>query len=120
AGCVQSMRHRRHGRQLPIAEVSREDQRRFSGQAQLGEQLMRTRPDFDPAFFRKSRVVLPDMIEMGKLGAQTPVKMVSISSGDFSGKAAVRLARPIRCSRVKGPIRRVTRPRKLAVLTGSK
>ena len=30
--------------------------------------------------------------------------MVSISSGDFSGKAAARLARPIRCSRSSGPI----------------
>ena len=55
-------------------------------------------------------VVLPDMVEMGEFGAE-PSEIVpdagedgSISSGDFSGKAAVRLARPIFCSRVNGPI----------------
>src|ERR1700686_875217 len=46
--------------------------------------------------------------------------MVSTSAGDFSGKAAVRLARPIRCSRIIGPTRRAIRPNRFAVLIGSK
>src|ERR1700704_4204665 len=46
--------------------------------------------------------------------------MVSISAGDFSGNAAVRLARPIRCSRIIGPTQRAIRPNRFAVLIGSK
>jgi hypothetical protein len=46
--------------------------------------------------------------------------MASISAGDLSGNAAVRLARPIFCSRIIGPIERAIRPNKLAVLIGSK
>ncbi len=52
--------------------------------------------------------------------SQTPAIMVSISAGDFSGNAAVRLARPIFCSRVIGPTRRRIRPNRFAVLIGSK
>ena len=81
------------------------DQRRLAVEPQLREQFMGARLDFDAAVFGMRRIMLPDVIEMGEFGAmrprlsQTPARMVSISSGDFSGKAAVRLARPIFCSR---------------------
>jgi len=71
-GGVQPMGGRRHRRQLPVAEMGRKDQRRLFGEAQLGEQFVRAQRDFDPALFRKRRVVIPDMIEMGKFGAQAP------------------------------------------------
>src|ERR1700735_1593289 len=48
------------------------DQRRLLAEAQFGKQFVRPRPDFDPALFRESRIVLPDVIEMGEFGAQTP------------------------------------------------
>src|SRR5215510_9342760 len=42
--------------------------------------------------------------------SQTPRRMVSISAADFSGKAAARLARPIRCSFSRGPKLRMKPP----------
>src|SRR5437660_1901723 len=47
--------------------------------------------------------------------SQTPRRMPSISLADFSGKAAARLARPIRCSLSFGPSRRINRPPRSAI-----
>src|SRR6185369_3681108 len=51
--------------------------------------------------------------------SQTPRRIVSISAGDFSGNAAVRLARPIRCSGSHGPTPRITRPARFAMVPTS-
>src|SRR5262249_28202069 len=47
--------------------------------------------------------------------SQTPRRIASISSADFSGNAAARLARPIRCSLSFGPSPRMNRPAKSAI-----
>src|SRR6516164_3498060 len=47
--------------------------------------------------------------------SQTPRRIVSISAGDFSGKAAARLARPILCSFSLGPSMRMKLPAKSAM-----
>src|SRR5262245_59187119 len=44
-----------------------------------------------------------------------PPRMVSISASDLSGKAAARLARPMRCSLSRGPRRRMTPPARSAM-----
>src|SRR5262249_55742105 len=47
--------------------------------------------------------------------SQTPRSITSISSADFSGKAAARLTRPIRCSLSFGPSPRMKRPARSAM-----
>src|SRR5262247_2685458 len=47
--------------------------------------------------------------------SQTPRRIASISAGDFSGKAAARLARPISCSLSLGPSLRMKLPAKSAM-----
>src|ERR1700730_11390724 len=47
--------------------------------------------------------------------SQTPRRISSISAEDFSGKAATRLARPMRCSLSLGPSVRMTRPARSAM-----
>src|SRR5262245_9043956 len=47
--------------------------------------------------------------------SQTPRRIASISSADFSGNAAARLARPIRCSLSFGPSPRMNRPAQSAM-----
>src|SRR5215475_6082697 len=47
--------------------------------------------------------------------SQTPRRIASISAGDFSGKAAARLARPISCSLSRGPSLRMKLPAKSAM-----
>src|ERR1700752_473360 len=51
--------------------------------------------------------------------SQTPARIFSISSGDFSGKAAFRFSRPMRSSRRRRPMNSAARPKKFAVLSGS-
>src|SRR5215470_7771014 len=51
--------------------------------------------------------------------SQTPARILSISSGDFSGKAAFRFSRPMRSSRRRRPMNSAARPKKFAVLSGS-
>ena len=59
-------------------------------------------------------IVVPDVIEMGEFGADAAEIVpdagqngLDLLAAIFPGNAAVRLARPIRCSRSVGPIRRV-------------
>src|ERR1700674_1801884 len=52
--------------------------------------------------------------------SHTPRRMASISAGDFSGNAALRLARPVRCSGSHGPAARMTAPAKLLTDTRSR
>src|SRR5262245_53913675 len=47
--------------------------------------------------------------------SHTPSRMALISAADFSGKAAARLARPMRCSLSRGPSRRMTPPARSAM-----
>src|SRR5262245_5922718 len=51
--------------------------------------------------------------------SQTPARIFSISSGDFSGKAAFRFSRPMRSSRRRLPMNSAALPKKFAVLSGS-
>ena len=74
-GGVESVRHRCHGGKLPIAEVARKDQRRLAVEPQLREQFVGARRNFDPALLGEGGIVLPDMIEMGKFGAE-PAEIV--------------------------------------------
>jgi hypothetical protein len=110
----------------PIAKMPCKDQRGLAVEPKLRKQLVGTRQDLDPAFFGKRGIVLADMVEMDEFRAQTAEIIPDAGKdcrdffSDFSGKAAVRLARAIRCSRVNGPIRHVIRPNRFAVLIGSK
>ena len=55
---------------FPIAEMAREDDRRLAVIPELIEDLIGARAELDPAgFFRMIDVVIPDVIEMGELGA---------------------------------------------------
>src|SRR5947208_12438968 len=101
------------------------DQCRFAVEPQLRKQFVGARLDLDPAILGARGIVLPDMIEMREFGADATEIVPDacengLSAGDFSGNAAVRLARPILCSRIIGPIERAIRPNRSAVLIGSK
>jgi hypothetical protein len=71
-------------------------------------------------------VVVPDVIEMGELGADAAEIVPHAGQNGFDlfrrflGKAAVRFSRPMRSSRSLRPMKRVARPKKFAVLSGSK
>jgi hypothetical protein len=57
-------------RDFPVAEVAGENDRRLAVIAQRVEQLLGPRAEFDPAWFvRMIDVVIPDVVEMGKLSA---------------------------------------------------
>jgi hypothetical protein len=55
--------------------VTEKDQRRFAVEPQLREQFVGARRNFEPAPFGECGIVLPDMIEMGKFGAE-PAEIV--------------------------------------------
>jgi hypothetical protein len=104
-----------------------EDDRRLAVVAQVIENLLGPRAELDAArLVRMIDVVVPDVIEMGELGADAAEivpdagQMVSISFRRFLGNAAFRFSRPMRSSRSRRPMKRVARPKKLAVLSGSK
>ena len=63
-----------------------------------------------------SRIVVPQPVEMGELGADAAEIVPDAAQdrldlgGDFSGNAAARLARPMRCSGSHGPTVRISAP----------
>ncbi|MFK4508282.1 hypothetical protein ABIF81_003460 [Bradyrhizobium daqingense] len=63
------MRDGSESRQLPVGEMRGEDQRRLAVVADLIEQLDAAFGQFDPAFLRVIAIVVPDVIDMGELGA---------------------------------------------------
>ena len=57
-------------RDFPIAEMAGKDDRRLAVVAQLVENLLGPRAELDAArFVRMIDVVVPDVVEMGELGA---------------------------------------------------
>ena len=124
---VQPMRDRAKRRDLPIAEMAREDDRRLAVVAQGIENLLGPRAELDAArFVRMVDVVVPDVIEMGELGADAAEVVPDAGQNGFDlfrrflGESGGEISRPMRSSRSLRPMKRVARPKKLAVLSGSK
>ena len=66
---IQPMRDGGQRRQFPIAEMAGEDQRRLAVVPHLVEQFAGPLRQFDAAVLGMIAIVIPDMVEMGELGA---------------------------------------------------
>ena len=84
------MRDRAERRDLPIAEMAGEDDRRLAVVAQVIENLLGPRAELDAArFVRMIDVVVPDVIEMGELGADAAEIVPDAGQNGFDLFAAI-------------------------------
>ena len=105
-------------------EMCRKNQRRLAIVQELVKSLDVGLGEINPASLGLLPIVAPEPVEVRNFCAhaakvlQHPRRIASISDLFFSGKAATRLARPIRFSGRKGPIVRIIQPAKSDILFG--
>ena len=112
---------RADGGQFPIGEMRGKADRRLAALRDRVEAFLRFRRIGDDVTGPRAEAVDAKLVEMGEFDGDAAEivpdaaeDVVSISASDFSGNAARKFSRPIRCSLNDGPILRIKPPAKFA------